>query len=145
MYLGAAGRSETHDVTVPTTMVKYSNDNQDKIIITLAWDWEGTDDSSNPSDTVDLKLDILNSSGNAFSPAITLTEEDVPQTTQKKTLKGTLPIGTTAFNIRGTWVAGPADGEIENINYLLSMVSQTDDDIIAGTGISVNDEGHRLL
>ena len=143
MYLGAAARSDTDDVTIDSRMTAYSAANNDRIIVTLAWNWSGTDDADNPTDTVDLKMEVVNSSGNAFTPAIALSDEDVPQPAQKRSLIGTLPLGITAFKIKGTWVAGPADGEIEGINYTLTMDSVHDANIVAGGNIAVTDAGHQ--
>ena len=88
-------------------------------------------------------MEVVNSAGNSFSPAIILSDEDVPQPAQKRTLIGTLPLGTTAFKIKGTWVAGPADGEIEGINYTLTMDSVHDAGIEAGDNITVTEAGHQ--
>ena len=140
-YLGARGRTYTEDVSIPAKLSTYSTNYGEKLIVRINIRWKATDDSSNPTDTVAMRIDVLDSSANAFSPAITIARSNIPQTTQHVTLTGELPIGTTAFKIRATWTAGPADGYIQNYLYKIGLDEQFDDEIIAGTGITVTDNG----
>ena len=140
-YLGARGRVYTEDVNIPARLSTYSTNYGEKLVLRINIRWKATDDSSNPTDTVAMRIDVLDSSANAFSPAISIAKTNIPQTTQHVTLTGELPIGTTAFKIRGTWTAGPADGYIQNYVYKIGLDEQFDDEIIAGTGISVTDNG----
>ena len=140
-YLGSRSRSRTRDVSIPSRLSTYSTTYGEKIIVHLSIRWSATDDSANPSDTVNMRIDILDSSGNALSPAVSLTRNGIPQSGAFDFIAADLPVGTTAFKIKGSWLAGPADGQIDNYHYRLGIDSEVADTIAAGTGITVNDTG----